>query len=452
MKADPRKTALKILNTLDKKRDTLDSIIESSFANNHALTQQDKSLANAIVFGVIRWRGQIDWIISNFSKTRIKKINPKILNILRMGIFQIKFLSKIPCSAAVNTSVELAKKNAPSWVTGYVNATLRKIAKNIDSIPFPDIDHDPAFYISVRYSFPLWMVKRWITRFGIKETILLCEKINIIPPITIRTNINLVSRDRLFELIKEFAKQAKITDLSSAGISFHSPKTPLYLFPPLKKGWLRVQDEAAQLVSFFLDPKPGETVLDACAGLGGKTGHIAELMKNRGELFAQDINKKKLLVLEKEIKLLKTTNIKILFHDLNKPLNKLTNKKYDKILLDAPCSGIGVLRRNPDLKWSITKETLLKNQQKQITFLLNLSESLKINGIMVYVVCSIDTKETVDVINKFLYVSDNFRITPAPNSSVFSKKNIINKQGFLETFPHIHDMDGFFAARLIKIR
>ena len=452
MKADPRKTALKILNTLDKKRNTLDSIIESAFTNNTALTQQDKSLANVIVFGVVRWQGQIDWIISNFSKTKIKKINPKVLNILRIGIFQIKFLTKIPCSAAVNTSVELAKKNAPTWVTGYVNATLRKIAADVESLPFPDIDHDPAFFISIKHSAALWMAENWIKRFGIKETLLLCEKINTIPPITIRTNTSLVSRDTLLKCIKELSSHAEITDFSPVGISFYSPKTPLHMFSPLKKGWFSVQDEAAQLVSFFLDPKPGETVLDACAGLGGKTGHIAQLMKNRGKLSAQDINKKKLLILEKKIKQLKITSVKILHHDLNKPLNKLTDKKYDKILLDAPCSGMGVLRRNPDLKWSITKKTLEENQQKQIEFLLNLSDSLKVNGIMVYVVCSTEKEETVDVVNKFLSVSDDFKIAPAPKTSLFSEKNIINSQGFLETFPHIHNMDGFFAARLVKIR
>ncbi len=452
MKADPRKTALKILNTLDKKRYTLDSIIESAFTNNIALTQQDKSLANVIVFGVVRWQGQIDWIISIFSKTKIKKINPKVLNILRIGIFQIKFLTKIPCSAAVNTSVELAKKNAPAWVTGYVNATLRKIAADIESLPFPDIDNDPAFFISIQNSTALWMADNWIKRFGMKETLLLCEKINTIPPITIRTNTSLVSRDTLLKSIKELSSHAKITDLSPVGISFYSPKTPLHMFSSLKKGWFSVQDEAAQLVSFFLDPKPGETVLDACAGLGGKTGHIAQLMKNRGKLSAQDINKKKLLILEKKIKQLKITIVKTLHHDLNKPLNKLTDKKYDKILLDAPCSGMGVLRRNPDLKWSITKKTLEENQQKQIDFLLNLSDSLKVNGIMVYVVCSTEKEETVDVVNKFLSVSDDFKITPAPKTSMFSEKNIINNQGFLETFPHLHNMDGFFAARLVKIR
>ena len=293
-----RKTALYVLNTLDKGHRTLDSVLDAVLGKDPSFSSRDKGLIYALVYGVLRWRGNLDWIIGHFSKTPPNRIDPGVLNILRIGLFQIKFLSRIPVSAAVNTSVEMTKSIAPPWVAGYVNATLRSAAKGFQTVPFPQLSEDPVTAIASEKSFPKWLIKRWVNRLGIEETLALCDAINSIPPISIRTNSLKSNRKKLMKSLKFEAEHIKKTHYSLNGISFSNPKRPISEIKAFKEGWFQVQDEAAQLVTLLLNPQPGETVLDACAGLGGKTGHIAQMMKNQGRLVAMDKDEKKLQRLE----------------------------------------------------------------------------------------------------------------------------------------------------------
>jgi 16S rRNA (cytosine967-C5)-methyltransferase len=304
MKDDPRSTALFVLNSLNKGRHTLDRILEDIQNKELFLSRRDQALFYALVYGVLRWRGLIDWIINHFSKTRLKKIDPGILNILRLGLFQIIYLNRIPVSAAVNTSVEIAKSFASSSAAGFVNALLRNAAREYKNISFPDPDKNPACSLSVRKSFPEWMIKRWLNRFGLKETQALCDAINTIPPITVRTNSLRTTRDDLTNRLASDVQQIENTTYAPNGIRFIKPDRSIPEIKAFKDGWFQVQDEAAQLVTCLLNPRPGDTVLDACAGLGGKTGHIAQMMKNTGRLLALDNQADKLQRLESEMKML----------------------------------------------------------------------------------------------------------------------------------------------------
>jgi len=354
-----RNTALFILNTLDKGHKTLDRVLEEDITDKERyLSKRDRALVNALVYGVIRRRGTLDWIIDYFSNTRLNAIDSNVLNILRLGLFQVVYLDKIPVSAAVNTSVEMAKSFTSPKVVGFVNAVLRSSAKGYKKVPFPDRNKNPAKALSTAKSFPEWLIKRWLDCFGLKETEALCDAVNNIPPITVRTNNLKISRDDLINKLESDVELIDYTSYSPDGIYFFKPKLPIPKIKAFKNGWFQVQDEAAQLVTYLLNPQPGETILDACAGLGGKTGHIAQMMKNKGKIVAMDKKNEKLLRHESEMKRLGISIVQTCIHDLDKPFDKNYIAEFDRILLDAPCSGLGVLRRNPDIKWLMSKKNL----------------------------------------------------------------------------------------------
>lgn len=444
-----RESALKILNTLDKKNLTLDSVLDDFTQKGTHLDRRDLSFVNALVYGVLRWRATIDFIIDHFSKSPLKKIHPEVLNILRLGIFQIKFMSKIPAPAAVNTSVELAKKKAPVWVVKFVNGLLRNVVRNIDNIPFPEPEANLTFSIATEKSFPTWLVQRWLNRFGKEETERLCDTINSIPEITLRTNTLKTDRDSLLESVENEVKSSALTGFSPFGLSITSPEKSISELKPFKDGWFQVQDEAAQIVSMLLDPKPGERVLDACAGLGGKTGHIAQLMENQGEIVAIDNNKRKLKCLQDEMQRLGISIVTTAMADLNTELKEGELGLFDKILVDAPCSGIGVLRRNPDSKWVLTKKNLNRYRKRQVLFLNTIKPLLKPGGIIVYAVCSTEPEEGRGVIDSFLSSSSDFSILN-DTCRFETLEKLRDTSGCISTLPHLHNMDGFFSAGLKK--
>ncbi len=443
---NPRKTAMYILNSLDKGNKTLDSILEAFSDKTDLLSKKDRSLLNALVYGVIRWRGRLDYIIGHFSNTPLTRINPKVLNIIRIGLFQIIYLSRIPVSAAVNTSVELAKSSAAPWITGFVNAILRNAAKKFEAVPFPDPKKDPVSAIAAQSSFPKWLIKRWLHRYGQKETAQLCDAVNAIPPITIRTNTLKTTRDKLLNSLKKEVEKIECTTYSPDGISFFKPNSSIPEIKSFKDGLFVVQDEAAQLVTLLLDVRPGDTVLDACAGLGGKTGHIAQIMKNQGTIFAIDKNERKLSRLASEMKRLGISIITPLTCDLEKPLDIKGVKLFDRILLDAPCSGIGALRRNPDIKWATSKKNLNYFKEKQLLFLKNLACLVKPSGILVYAVCSIEPEENEEVVKEFLSRHSEFEIKNVSGMLSYSHTSVVSGEGYLKTLPHKNNMDGFFSV------
>ncbi|MBF0303787.1 MAG: 16S rRNA (cytosine(967)-C(5))-methyltransferase RsmB [Desulfamplus sp.] len=470
MEHDPRYVALLILTESSRTRLPLDTILDQFAPQLETLSKLDRSLANAIIYGTLRWQGTLDWIIEPFSDRRIEIVKTEVAYILRMAMFQIVFMDRIPVSAAVNTAVNMTKKVSHQGTAGFVNAVLRKASTyfkdiinskeiadfrditSFKNIVLPDPKAEPELYISVTKSMPLWLVRRWITRFGFDKTLRLCDTINTIPPITIRANTLKTDRDKLISMYSPDVENIAPTKHSPDGISFTKPSMPIHESEPFKYGFFQVQDEAAQLVTIMLNPLPGERILDACAGLGGKTGHIAQLMKNQGVIIACDTDLQKLVSLEKEMNRLGVDIVRTLCKDILKAdsndfcdVNSLSNLSkanesvdiklsdnsllFDKVLVDAPCSGMGVLRRNPDAKWKRTKKDLARLAIRQEKMLLNSANLVKPGGTLFYAVCSCETRENEDVVESFLKQRPDF---------------VVKKE--FRTYPDSIEMDGFFAA------
>ena len=451
MSFNARKSALNILNTLDKGHHTLDSILEDYSSTVALGSRQDRALFQALVYGVLRWRGRLDYMISHFSSTRFNKINPNVLNILRLALFQIIYLDRIPDSAAVNTAVDLAKASGAPWVVGYVNALLRKAAREYQNVSLPDLKQNAVAAIAAQKSFPAWIIRKWVNRYGSDNTALLCDSLNTIPPITVRSNTLKASRGQLVEALNSEADQIEPTFYAPDGITFINPATSIPELSAFKAGWFQVQDEAAQLVSLLLDPQPGDTVLDACAGLGGKTGHIAQLMKNDGVLVALDVSESKLLRLKIDMQRLGISILSVLNHNLERKLPRDLLPGFDRILLDAPCSGLGVMRRNPDIKWRSSKRNLTKYKTRQLRLLENSSHLVKPSGILVYAVCSPEPEENEAVVNEFLKNHDEFVISKRFGQLPDTLCSMADVPGVFKTFPHLKQMDGFYAVRLQRI-
>ena len=441
-----------MLNALDRGQQTLDSLLESFSADNVDVPKREQSLLRALVFGVLRWRGRLDYVISHFSRTRFDKINPIVLNVLRLALFQIIYLYRIPDSAAVNTAVELAKACGATWVVDYVNALLRKAAREYQSVSWPDVAQAPVAALAVDKSFPEWIIRKWLHRYGPTNTANLCDSINTIAPITVRTNTLRVTPAQLSEKLSNEAVQVQKTSFAPDGIAMVNPAASIPELDAFKSGCFQVQDEAAQLVSLLLDPRPGETVLDACAGLGGKTGHIAQLMNNAGRVVALDVNAKKLQRLEVEMQRLGITIVSTRCYDIEAEFSRKQFAEFDRVLLDAPCSGLGVMRRNPDIKWRASKRNLSKYKTRQIRLLDNIAHLVKPSGILVYAVCSAEPEENEMVIEQFLKKHPEFVINRELGQLPDKLRIIAGSPGVFKTYPMLSQMDGFFAIRFQKNR
>ena len=359
-----RQIALEILSAAEDSHLHLDGLFSAYDKEVNRMIPADKAFLRSLVYGTVRWRGRLDWIVKRFSTTPLHKIKPQVLNCLRLALFQIIYLDKIPVSAAVNTAVEMAKTYAPPYVVKFANAVLRKAARDHAGVPLPPIEKDPVSGIAVSKSMPRWLVARWIDRYGIPETLALCDATNAIPPITVRTNLLLTTRSQLLNELEDEAETAWPCAIVPEAISFRRPGKSVQELTPYNRGAFQVQDEAAQLVSHLLSPGPGERVLDACAGVGGKTGHMAQLMAGQGRITALDQHAHKLRSLQQAMALLGVDIVQPHTADLLQPLPHKWLASYDRILLDAPCSGLGVIRRHPDIKWRPEKRNLARYQRK----------------------------------------------------------------------------------------
>ena len=450
---DPRRVSLNILLANQKTRRPLDAVLEDSTSGLETLSRRDRALANALIYGTLRWQHYLDWLIQPFSNRELKTLAPDILYVMRLAMFQVVFMDRIPVSAAVNTAVDIARECAHKGTAGFVNAVLRKAVSDYPKVPLPDSSGDPEERIAVSTSMPITLVRRWINRFGANATEALCKSINNIPPITIRTNALKTDRETLITRLKDDVEAIFPTDFSPFGISFHKPTRPIFETEAFQSGLFQVQDEAAQLVTEILDPKPGERILDACAGLGGKSGHIAQLMKNQGSLIAIDTDNTKLNRLMQEMTRLGVTITETRTLDLVKAtFADFDNSLFDRVLVDAPCSGLGVLRRNPDAKWKHNKKDIARLAIRQQKMLNSAADLVRPGGRLVFAVCSCESRENEDVMTGFLNERTDFEIVPPfKKSEEIKKHNMVSEKGFMRTYPDHLEMDGFFAVAFTKI-
>ena len=437
-----REVALKTLYKIDKE-DAYSNIAldETIKENRNTLDDRDTGFISEIVYGVTSWKLTIDEIIKKYSKLKLKKISPWILNILRMGIYQIVFLDKVPKSAAVNESVNLAKRYGHKGSSNFVNAVLRKVVKK-DYEAFFEIEN-PIERISKTTSMPVWIIEELLKENDIEKVEEICKASNIKPKVAIRMNHLKTNKQELENLLKE------------RNIPFHDGKFEDFLILEkakniehldlFKKGYFTIQDEGAGLIAKIVNPKPNEVILDACSSPGGKTTYMAELMEDKGEILAWDLHPHRVKLVEENAKRLGIHIIKTECQDAM-IFKEEYKEKFDKILLDVPCLGIGVLKRKPDIKWKRKPEDIEEITQIQQNILETCSKYLKQEGEMVYSTCSIFREENDKIIEKFLENNQNFAYLEIKMSKIENKIENMHKIKLYQN----NETDGFFICKLQK--
>jgi 16S rRNA (cytosine967-C5)-methyltransferase len=451
MSSDPRRAALDILVQLESSPATLDHLMESFHART-AFSRRDTRFIQALVYGVQRWRYRLDAAVAALSSKAPRNSDPQVMNIIRMGLYQILDMDRVPDAAAVHTAVELARAVKRNWATGYINAVLRRALREPQVMARPPVRDDPLHRLAVSQSFPAWMVSRWVNRCGWMETEALCRSVNRIPPLVLRTNLLKTTRAELIEALKPWAPQIRRSVYTPEGLLIDRLTDRLFDSPPFTAGYFQVQDEAAQAVGHLVAAQPGEEILDACAGLGGKTAHLAACMQNRGSITAADRDGRKLKRLQTEMQRLGIDIVRTATVDWLKRRDMDFPSAFDRILIDAPCSGMGVLRRNPDAKWKRQPQAFKRFRAAQRKMLARLAPFLKPDGVMVYAVCSTEPEETHDVVQWFLKNHPQFAIDQKPSSLPRSMAPLLNLDGYLQTEVHRHETDGFFAVRLARLK
>jgi len=385
-------------------------------------------------------------VIGRFTTRVGRRQSIKLKNLLRLGAYQILFLDRVPPSAAVNESVRLAKTLGEGAIAGFVNAVLRAMTR-AGTIPLPDPADDPILHLSVKYSHPEWLVRRWLARLGPERTAALCAANNEIPPVTVRVNILHTTRDALAAELNRSGIEVTACRISPSGLMLRGV-SGLTDLPTYERGDFYVQDEAAQLVGWTVDPKPVERILDACAAPGGKSTHLAELMGDRGEITAADAGEKRLGRIEENARRLGLGSIRPVAADLTGDAAVLGLIPYDRILVDVPCSGLGILRRNPEAKWYKTEEVIGKMAALQNRILAKAATLLKPGGVLVYSTCTTEPEENENVVGSFLGRFPEFRLENL--RSLWPESGLVTPEGWLNTILNPYGMDHFFAARLIK--
>ena len=446
----PRDLALAALNSPDNYTGFSDRYLEHTFQKNPDIDLRDRAFTTNMVRGVLRWRLRLDWIIKQFLRFPFGNIEPPILNILRIAVYQIFFMDRIPESAAVNEAAKQAKAQNRKKVVGFVNGVLRQICRQKEHIDFPDRENDQSHYMSVFYSYPEWLVKKWVRELGLDSTEHLLEAGNQIPCLAIRTNTLNTNRADLIAHLERERIGVLPTLYSPEGIQFEGPSGPVNLINVFRKGLFQVQGEAAQICSHILSPRPGDRVLDLCAGLGGKSTHLAELMEEKGWVVALDINRARLVSLKQNSRRLGISSIQPIVADAGGFLSSLFNCYFDKILVDGPCSGLGIISRHPDGKWSRDERDIKRLSLLQIKILNEAAALLRKGGHMLYVTCTISNEENEQVAFRFLENNKQMALVNIRDRIPVWGLELIDKNGFFKTFPHIHGMDGFFGALFTK--
>jgi len=444
-----RELAVEILLKVEKKNAYADILLDHSLKKG-SLSSRDRALLTQLVYGALRWRGRIDWYLSQFLHRSLSGTNAYIRNLLRLTLYQLLFLDKVPDYAAVNEGVELAKRHGGARAGGLVNGVVRRILREKDKLPDPDPKDDAILYLSVRWSHPDWLVKKWLGYFGREETESLLKANNQESPLTLRANRLKGDRESLREKLRAGGFNAAPARWSPQGIQLKSAGAADQL-PGFQAGLFQVQGEASQLIGYLVDPQPGERVLDACAAPGGKTTHLAELMGDNGELIVTDISVKGLEKLKHNVQRLGLTSVRPFAVDVSRGLTGALALPYDRILVDAPCSGLGTLRSHPEAKWQKDERDIRRLSKLQKKIVRRLSSYLKPGGILVYATCTLTREENEGVVEDFLDHERGFVLDNARDTLPREAKSMISGKYFL-ALPHKHNTDGFFAARMRKVK
>jgi 16S rRNA (cytosine967-C5)-methyltransferase len=444
MKTSVRYQAVEILNQISASQAFAGPLINDFLDKNALSGTPDGRLLTHLVYGTLRLRGHLDWILSKLCRGNFEKLDEGIKNVLRTGLYQLKFSDRLPDFAVVNEAVQIAKRIKPDK-SSLVNAVLRNYLRRGQDLSFPSEKNNLNQYIATFHSHPLWLVKKWMKIFGPEETRALCSANNELPPLALRVNTLKISRGEIKQRLVVAGFTPEDTKFSPDGIVLSTSANPIQKTDFFEAGFLRIQDEGAQLISYLVNPKKNEALLDVCAGTGGKSTHLAAILKNEGRIVAVDRNPDKLAELKQEATRLGINIIETQTADLSAGLSDEFKEKFDCVLVDAPCSGTGTLRRNPEIKWRMTQKDLLNFVARQKIILQNSSSAVKKGGRLIYCTCSLLTEENEKVVEDFLKKNNNFSLGTLPTTI---SRPLADNHGFFHTYPHRNHIDGFFGAIL----
>ncbi len=412
--------------------------------------QRDKNLFTEIFYGVIRNKLYLDYIIKQFSKTPLQKMDEEVLMGLRIGVYQLFFLDKVPARAAVFESVEAVKILLPAGQKGavsFTNGVLRNINRKRDRVQLPPKKDDPEKFLSLKYSYPLWLVRRFIKDYGFKKSEMILEAGNKRAEVIYRHNSLKVNRQDFIDLLAEDQIKFENTFLD-AFYRLKEVNNPAET-RAFKTGAAYIQGTSAGLTSLLLDPQADMEVLDLAAAPGGKTSHLAELMNNTGQITALDISQKRLNLVKENLSRLGVKNVNFKKIDAAKYED---NKKYDKILADLPCSGLGLIASKPEIKWDKDEKIIKKMAELQYNILNNNLDKLKIGGELLYSTCTLTKEENQDLIKRILSENKDLKLIDLNNKlKQVSSLNLENNKKYLELLPGEVDSEGFFYALLKKV-
>ena len=454
-----RKVALTCQLTLSHSSASIASVVDSAF-ERHAVDGRERRLINGLVYGVIRWQKQLDWVLDQFINPRFQ-LDVRHRNILRLGAFQLLHLDGIPAHAAIFETVQLAtsdrrRGNRGRKTAGFINAVLRSVQREGATLTYPQLETHPTEHIAFSLSYPTWLVQRWLQTRGVSWTLAFCRASNQVAPLALRVNTLLTNREDVCQSLAANGIAATASEIAPDGITFGNRAMTAFdaagektLKDILNREDIYVQDESAMLIPYLLSPTDAKFIVDLCASPGGKTTHLAHLMRNTGKIVAVDVAAEKIALLKKNCRRIGVRNVETQVMDATKADLRFM-RQADAVLIDAPCSGFGTLRRHPDIRWNKTAEQIRDLSNIQYNLLKNAAQHIKPGGILVYSTCSTEPMENEKVVERFLTDYPMWTVENAQQFLPEVPPSIITPEGFVQTFPHEHGVDGAFAARLRK--
>lgn len=441
-KGNVRESALDILIKIQKDQAYSNLLLNQTIQKNE-IPKQDIGLLTEMVYGTIQRRDTIDYYLEPFLNKQ-KKLTDWVRNLLRLSVYQMIFLDRVPDHAIINEAVKISKKRGHSGISGLVNGVLRNIQRN--GVPNVDDIANVNEKLAISTSHPLWLIKRWVRQYGYEKTEAIC-KVNLTPPqVTARVNLVKATTEEIIDLLNEERIQAEKGNLSQDAILIKSGN--VLQSNTYKRGYLTVQDESSMLVARALGVTEGERILDSCAAPGGKTTHIGELLNNTGKVISVDLHSHKVKLINDQVDRLQLNNVETLTYDSRNLEEKFQVESFDRILVDAPCTGFGVIRRKPDIKYQKTEDDIRHLSSIQLKILTAVAPLLKQGGTLVYSTCTIDEEENSQVVDKFLNDQPLFSQDFTLQDRLPTNLNV--DKGMVQILPHEFNTDGFFIASLRK--